>query len=88
MAYSHPCSHSPPAAERPFHHGLLCDLFSRAGVNSVLQSDWQEIIPMLDTGQWQLTRDLALLGFASYAGSGATAPKQEDTDAATPDGAE
>lgn len=49
----------------------LCDLFSRAGVNSVLQQEWQELLPLLADDRWQLTRDLALLGLASYVGSGA-----------------
>ncbi len=51
------------------HH--LCDLFSRAGVNEVLQKEWQQLLPMLASDRWQLTRDLALLGLASYAGEGA-----------------
>ena len=49
----------------------LCDLFSRAGVNKVLQEDWRTILPMLSNGAWQQTRDLALLGLASYSGKGA-----------------
>lgn len=54
----------------------LCDLFSRGRANAVLQTDWQALLPMLDQSRWQLTRDLALLGLASYAGRGAkdTAP--------------
>jgi len=50
----------------------LCDLFSRAGVNKVLQEDWQTILPLLADSAWQQTRDLALLGLASYSGRGAT----------------
>lgn len=50
----------------------LCDLFSRAGVNSVLQQEWEGLLPMLAEGHWQLTRDLALLGLASYTSGGAT----------------
>ena len=49
----------------------LCDLFSRAGVNSVLQHEWKGLLPMFAESHWQLTRDLALLGLASYTGSGA-----------------
>lgn len=49
----------------------LCDLFSRAGVNSVLQDNWTSILPMLSDGRWRQTRDLALLGLASYSGKGA-----------------
>jgi len=49
----------------------LCDLFSRARVNDVLQKDWPAILPMLADQCWQKTRDLALLGLASYSGKGA-----------------
>lgn len=49
----------------------LCDLFSRAGVNSILQENWPTILPMLSDNRWQQTRDLALLGLASYSGKGA-----------------
>ena len=49
----------------------LCDLFSRAGVNPVLQEQWPQLLPMLTDQRWQLTRDLALLALASYAGKGA-----------------
>lgn len=55
----------------------LCDLFSRAGVNKVLQDNWQTILPMLSDAAWQKTRDLALLGLASYLGKGS-----DDIDAA------
>ena len=48
----------------------ICDLFSRAGVTPVLQSEWEGLLPMLDTANWQQTRDLALLGLASYSGKG------------------
>lgn len=57
----------------------LCDLFSRGGLNSVLQEHWQGVLPMLNSSRWQLTRDLALLGLASYTGSGA-----KDIDEAQP----
>lgn len=49
----------------------LCDLFSRAGVNDVLQAEWESVILMLRNETWQQTRDLALLGLASYSGKGA-----------------
>ncbi len=49
----------------------LCDLFSRAGVNSVLQENWTNILPMLSDNRWHQARDLALLGLASYSGKGA-----------------
>jgi CRISPR-associated protein Cas8a1/Csx13 len=52
----------------------LCDLFSRAGTNPVLQKAWQDILPMLRTQNWQHTRDLALLGLCSYQGRGETTP--------------
>jgi CRISPR-associated protein Cas8a1/Csx13 len=58
-----------------FRHSL-CDLFGRAGVNSVLREQWREVLPMLDAGHWQLTRDLAMLALASYKGKGA----EETTD--------
>jgi len=52
-----------------FRHAL-CDLFSRAGLNPVLQKEWEHILPMLSPQRWQLARDLALLALASYTGSG------------------
>jgi CRISPR-associated protein Cas8a1/Csx13 len=48
----------------------LCDLFSRAGRNPVLQQQWQEILPMLRSANWQHARDLALLALCSYQGRG------------------
>lgn len=60
----------------------LCDLFSRAGVNSVLQENWANILPMLSDNRWQQARDLALLGLASYSGKGA----KEIEEAVTADG--
>ena len=48
----------------------LCDLFSRAGSNSVLQQYWQEVLPMLRPQNWQHARDLALLALCSYQGRG------------------
>ena len=53
-----------------FRHAL-CDLFSRAGVNAVLQQEWQQILPILHASNWQLARDLSLLALASYVGKGA-----------------
>lgn len=44
----------------------LCDLFSRAGRNSILQKQWQQVLPMLRTNNWQHARDLALLALCSY----------------------
>lgn len=57
-----------------FRHALA-DLWSRAGSNSVLKEVWPQVLPMLAGDKWQLTRDLALLGLASYQGKG-----QEDID--------
>jgi CRISPR-associated protein Cas8a1/Csx13 len=56
----------------------LCDLLSRAGINPVLQQDWQQILPLLASERWQLARDLALLGLASYTGTDG-----EDADKST-----
>ena len=53
----------------------LADLWSRAGSNSVLKEIWPQVLPMLAGDKWQLTRDLALVGLASYQGKG-----QEDID--------
>jgi CRISPR-associated protein Cas8a1/Csx13 len=44
----------------------LCDLFSRAGRNTVLQAQWATILPMLRQNNWQHARDLALLALCSY----------------------
>jgi CRISPR-associated protein Cas8a1/Csx13 len=57
----------------------LCDLFSRAGRNSVLQKQWAEILPMLRTSNWQHARDLALLALCSYQGR-----KEETSDSDSP----
>lgn len=46
----------------------LCDLFSRAGRNSVLQESWNSILPMLRTTNWKHARDLSLLALCSYQG--------------------
>lgn len=59
----------------------LCDLFSRAGVNSELQQNWQTLLPMLSDARWQQTRDLALLGLASYSGKGAKEIDDADEEA-------
>jgi CRISPR-associated protein Cas8a1/Csx13 len=45
------------------------NLFSRGGLNSVLQGEWQKVLPVLRS-DWQLARDLGLLALASYAGKG------------------
>jgi len=46
----------------------LCDLFSRAGRNRVLQQSWNQVLPMLRPENWQHCRDLALLALCSYQG--------------------
>ncbi|MDY3556325.1 type I-MYXAN CRISPR-associated Cas8a1/Cmx1 [Gemmata sp. JC717] len=48
----------------------LCDLFSRAGRNTVLQQQWAQVLPMLRAGNWRHARDLALLALCSYQGRG------------------
>lgn len=58
----------------------LCDLFSRAGNNSVLQQSWQDILPLLRTNNWQHARDLALLGLCSYQGRGEAETVLNDTN--------
>ena len=63
-----------------FRHAL-CDLLSRAGVYPVLQGEWQRLLPMLSDERWELTRDLALLGLASYAGAGAKEIEEVSTEA-------
>lgn len=64
-----------------FRHSL-CDLVGRAGPNSVLREQWLEVLPMLDAGRWQLTRDLALLALASYKGKGADLMTETDKEPA------
>jgi CRISPR-associated protein Cas8a1/Csx13 len=58
----------------------LCDLFSRAGSNPVLQQSWQNLLPMLRADSWQHTRDLALLALCSYQGRGATETESKETN--------
>lgn len=58
----------------------LCDLFSRAGSNSVLKQSWQDILPMLRADNWQHARDLALLGLCSYQGRGETENMSDKTN--------
>lgn len=52
----------------------LCDLFSRAGRNPVLQKQWADVLPMLRTSNWQHARDLALIALCSYQG------RKDETD--------
>jgi CRISPR-associated protein Cas8a1/Csx13 len=47
---------------------VLCNLFSRAGRLPSLKEGWQAMLPMFGEQEWQHTRDLALLAYASYAG--------------------
>jgi len=46
----------------------VCDLWSRAGANKVLQDSWNDVLPLLGPGRWEAARDLALLALASYKG--------------------
>jgi CRISPR-associated protein Cas8a1/Csx13 len=62
--------------------GSLADLWSRAGSNAVLRQAWASVLPMLADDRWRLSRDLALVGLASYAGrepeeTGTTEPQEE-----------
>ncbi|OWK34208.1 type I-MYXAN CRISPR-associated Cas8a1/Cmx1 [Fimbriiglobus ruber] len=57
----------------------LCDLFSRAGRNQVLQKQWADVLPMLRQNNWQHARDLALLALCSYQGN------RTETTEPTPD---
>jgi CRISPR-associated protein Cas8a1/Csx13 len=61
----------------------LCDLFSRAGNNSVLQESWQHLLPMLRSSSWQHARDLALLGLCSYRGRSEAESAANDTKPST-----
>ncbi len=61
----------------------LCDLFSRAGRNAVLQKQWQEVIPMLRSENWQHARDLALLALCSY--QGREQPRSDSDPVPAPD---
>ncbi len=53
----------------------LADLWSRAGSNGVLREAWPQVLPLLSSEKWQLTRDLALIALASYQGK-----EQENVD--------
>ena len=61
----------------------LADLWSRAGSNSILREEWPRILPLFNSGRWQLTRDLALVALASYQGK-----EQEKVDLTNIDGTE
>jgi CRISPR-associated protein Cas8a1/Csx13 len=58
----------------------LCDLFSRAGRNEVLQQSWQDVLPMLRNESWQHARDLALLALCSYQGRGDADAEESKTN--------
>jgi len=49
----------------------LADLFARGGLNKILQKQWPQLLPLFTGSDWQRSRDLALLGLASYEGKGA-----------------
>lgn len=61
----------------------LCNLFSRAGRVPALIEGWRLVLPKLADRRWQLTRDLALLALASYAGKGAGSQDQDDDNKQT-----
>lgn len=44
----------------------LADLWSRAGANTTLQRQWEEILPLLRAERWQAARDLSLVALAAY----------------------
>jgi CRISPR-associated protein Cas8a1/Csx13 len=45
----------------------LADLWSRSDYNPTLREGWRTVLPLIcDEDRWQLTRDLVLLGLASY----------------------
>jgi CRISPR-associated protein Cas8a1/Csx13 len=56
----------------------LADLFARGGLNKTLQAQWGKILHLYLAEDWQRSRDLALLGLASYAGKGADELDTED----------
>lgn len=62
----------------------LADLWSRAGYNSELQNQWEQILPLLRPAHWKATRDLALIALASYRSegtkNGAEADVEDDVD--------
>lgn len=48
----------------------VADLFARGGINKALQGGWVKVLALFTGDDWQRTRDLALLGLASYVGKG------------------
>lgn len=56
----------------------LADLFARGRPNSTLQTNWQELLPILTGPDWQRTRDLALLALASYKGKEVDTEEEND----------
>lgn len=48
---------------------VLTDLFSRAGNNPELRTGWNSVLNLIQQN-WRLSRDLALLAYASYSGKG------------------
>ena len=56
----------------------LADLFARGGINRILQESWIDILPSFTGDDWQRTRDLALLGLASYSGKGVEIIQTDD----------
>ena len=46
---------------------FITDFWSRAGMVTILQDHWQELLPLTTgTVHWKMGRDLALLALASY----------------------
>lgn len=58
----------------------VCDLWSRAGSNRVLQESWNDVLPLLSPRRWEAARDLALLALASYKGKGRQDQKTQETE--------
>jgi CRISPR-associated protein Cas8a1/Csx13 len=59
----------------------LSDIWGRAGQVPLLMESWRSLLPVLcDEGRWQLNRDLALLGLASY-----KSPRKKETGGDAPD---
>lgn len=61
----------------------LGDLFAKGGINKTLQEYWQNLLPQFTGGDWQRTRDLALLALASYKGAGAEQASESEAQTET-----
>ncbi len=58
----------------------LADFFAKGGINKVLQNDWEQILGLVLSQDWQRSRDLALVALASYTGKGAEELVGEDQE--------